>query len=262
LRVYCLINNITDVPKCHCGTLTSLTSWSWNGGFRKECPTCAMKNPARTKKIQNTCLEKYGTLTNLQTPEVTEKRLAAQKTPEYSEKLKQVWADKTDDELESRKIKTIKTNLKKYGAENQFSKESSLFELIQENSKSAILEKYGVDNVSQYPEIIEKIKQTQIARGYARSPDQKADAEKYYSKVWEFTNKAYRDNYYELTMNETIIRGKEYHLDHIYSIHYGFINSIPPYIIGHKNNLRLLEASENSRKNKRCDITIDEILRN
>ena len=53
----------------------------------------------------------------------------------------------------------------------------------------------------------------------------------------------------------------ENHLDHIYSIHYGFINNIPPYIIGHRNNLRLIPRSENSSKNKRCDITIDEILK-
>lgn len=52
-----------------------------------------------------------------------------------------------------------------------------------------------------------------------------------------------------------------YHLDHMYSIHYGFINCIPPWIIGSIHNLRMIPAHENlGSKNKLCSITIDELL--
>jgi len=136
-----------------------------------------------------------------------------------------------------------------------------LFDTVQTNSKKAILDKYGVVNVQQDPSIYKKGRLTRIALGLERRPDQKADVETYYLKVWEITNQTFKANYYELTENETIKRSKDFHLDHIYSIHYGFINNIPPYIIGHRNNLRLISASENSSKNKRCDITIDQILK-
>jgi hypothetical protein len=259
-RVYCLIHNISEKPACSCGV--EIKAWSWGDGYRKQCPSCAMKNPERIKKIQQTCMERFGTTTNLQTEEVTAKRMATCKSEEFSKNIKERWATMSEHTRKGILEKTKKTNLDRYGAENQFSKGSSLFEKVQKNSKESIFEKYGVDNIAKVPEFFEKGKQTRIALGYERHPDQKADVEKYYLKVWEFSNKAFKEHYYDFTKNETIKRGSEYHLDHIYSVHQGFIDNIPPYIIGHKNNLRLLSASENSRKNKRCDITIEEILNN
>lgn len=258
-RVYCLIHNITEKPKCDCGSI--IKSWSWNNGFPNECSKCALQNPERTKKTKNTCLEKYGVETNLQTPEIREQRLVTHKSTEFSEKMKKQWYEMSEEKLHSRNKKIKKTNMKKYGAENVFSKDSTIFKKVQANSKLAIKEKYGVDNIQMIPEIFEKGRQTRIELGYERHPDQKEDIEIYYSKVREITNKNFKENYYEITENETIKRNKENHLDHIYSIHYGFINNIPPYIIGHRNNLRLIPRSENSSKNKRCDITIDEILK-
>jgi hypothetical protein len=49
-------------------------------------------------------------------------------------------------------------------------------------------------------------------------------------------------------------------LDHIYSIQQGFKDSIPPYIIGHWTNLRIISLVENSIKGMRCDKTPAELF--
>lgn len=48
--------------------------------------------------------------------------------------------------------------------------------------------------------------------------------------------------------------------DHIYSIKDGFINNICPDIISHPANCKLMIHNENSKKNSRSDITIDELI--
>lgn len=258
-RVYCLIHGISEKPSCACGK--HIIHWGWDVGFAKECSTCVKKNSTRIDKIKNTCLLRYGVSTNLQTHTVKEKRLAKHKSQNFSATMKKMWAEMPTSKIRDRQSKITQTNLEKYGAENPFSSDSLVFDTVQKNNKYAIMVKYGVDNVAKVPEIYNKGKQTRIELGYERHPNQRSDAENYYSRVWEYTNRSFKEYYYEITKNDTLKRGVEYHLDHIYSIHYGFINNIPPYIIGHKNNLRLLSALENSSKNKRCDITIDDILR-
>ncbi len=46
------------------------------------------------------------------------------------------------------------------------------------------------------------------------------------------------------------------HLDHNVSVHNGFKNNIPPYIIGHWTNLRLIPAKENMKKSSNNDKTL------
>jgi len=52
-------------------------------------------------------------------------------------------------------------------------------------------------------------------------------------------------------------RGKEYELDHKFSKQAGFINNIPPEIIGHYSNLELVPRYQNRKKHNKCSITID-----
>jgi len=49
-------------------------------------------------------------------------------------------------------------------------------------------------------------------------------------------------------------------LDHMYSISDGFKNNIPPYIIGHINNLVMIPALENIKKNNRSSISKTELF--
>ena len=92
----------------------------------------------------------------------------------------------------------------------------------------------------------------------------------YYSTVndegyWEYRSKVLRYTFY--TMRKFYIegiekRGKEYHLDHKFSIVEGFRNNIPPYILGSKCNLEVIPREENSRKGENCSITKEELLEN
>lgn len=47
-------------------------------------------------------------------------------------------------------------------------------------------------------------------------------------------------------------RGKDFHLDHIFSIKMGFCFDIKPEIIGHLTNLRIISAQENLSKGQIC----------
>lgn len=48
--------------------------------------------------------------------------------------------------------------------------------------------------------------------------------------------------------------------DHIVSVKFGFENSIDPKIISHPANCQLLRHNDNVSKNKKCSMTIDELL--
>lgn len=79
----------------------------------------------------------------------------------------------------------------------------------------------------------------------------------YYTKVFEYTKQ--EEKHIEKCPGK---RGKNkgyYHLDHIYSIYEGFINKIPPEIIGSRVNLQWLNAKENSSKKQKCGITKKEL---
>ncbi len=48
--------------------------------------------------------------------------------------------------------------------------------------------------------------------------------------------------------------------DHIVSVKFGFENSIDPKIISHPANCQLLRHNDNVSKNKKCSMTIEELL--
>lgn len=58
---------------------------------------------------------------------------------------------------------------------------------------------------------------------------------------------------------ENLPRGREYELDHKYSKHQGFLNNIPPEIIGHYSNLQMIPRYSNRKKYNKCSITIDQL---
>ena len=47
--------------------------------------------------------------------------------------------------------------------------------------------------------------------------------------------------------------------DHIFSVKQGMITNLNPFIISHPANCRLIKHTENRIKNKKCDISIDEL---
>ena len=48
--------------------------------------------------------------------------------------------------------------------------------------------------------------------------------------------------------------------DHLISTNYGFINNIDPKIMSHPANCKIITQSDNSRKHKKCSITLDELM--
>lgn len=85
------------------------------------------------KKVQNTLLEKYG---------VT----AFAKSDSFKEQIKEIWENKTDQELQDILDRRSKTKLEVYG-DSQFNN--------RDKAKATLLERYGVENIMQLPEMQE-----------------------------------------------------------------------------------------------------------
>ena len=58
---------------------------------------------------------------------------------------------------------------------------------------------------------------------------------------------------------DNLPRGREYELDHKYSKHQGFLNNVPPEVIGHYSNLQMIPRHSNRKKYNKCSVTIDEL---
>ena len=58
---------------------------------------------------------------------------------------------------------------------------------------------------------------------------------------------------------DNLLRGREYELDHKYSKHQGFLNNVPPEVIGHYSNLQMIPRHSNRKKYNKCSITIDQL---
>jgi hypothetical protein len=85
--------------------------------------------------------------------------------------------------------------------------------------------------------------------------DMLSDFDLYSNIVKKITNISIRSN----KLKNIELRSREYHLDHIISKEYGFINNIPPYIIGSIFNLSVIHASINCSKQ---GSSVDELIIN
>jgi hypothetical protein len=66
--------------------------------------------------------------------------------------------------------------------------------------------------------------------------------------------------YYQDIINPNkLLRGNDYELDHKYSKWQGFMDNIPPEIIGHYSNLCLIKKIENRQKRNKCSISKEEL---
>jgi len=85
----------------------------------------------------------------------------------------------------------------------------------------------------------------------------KEDLEKYFGykkSVRSLTNRIYKKYRNYINPNK-YRRGKNYHLDHIYSIVDGFENNVPVDITSNPHNLRMVPAKENLNKNGKSYIS-------
>lgn len=66
---------------------------------------------------------------------------------------------------------------------------------------------------------------------------------------------------FEMRGPSTSVPSDNHHIDHIFAVMDGFNQNVPPEIVGHICNLRMLHHSENSRKSGKSDITKTELMK-
>lgn len=158
--------------------------------------------------------------------------------------------------LQNIKEKKVRTFIENYGVDNP----SKVKEILDKKEETWI-KKYGVKNPSQSKEIKDKKKKTIVSNGYIRSDEELTEKELYKRKVSQFTDITIRKKFKKDDLKK---RGKcgiygAKQVDHIYSINDGFINNIPPEILCHECNIRLIDWEDNTNKWKKSDITINEL---
>lgn len=90
--------------------------------------------------------------------------------------------------------------------------------------------------------------------------DEYKDYQAYVRLARSKTNQTYNKYKKEINPNNRNIGKKTNHIDHIFSVYEGFRENVPIEIISSKENLQILEAKENWKKNKKCDITKHELM--
>lgn len=159
---------------------------------------------------------------------------------------------KTKNQTPESKAKRVSSNKKTYdaGLRKLPTLTSEIKRLRIEKSKKTNLERYGVSNGSQSQAARQKLSDIQIRNG-ATPRHLRSLRRLYYDAVWRFTEQNWKEHFDQI--NPHRLDRSQNALDHIYSIQQGFRDNIPPYIIGHWTNLRVIPMVENSLKGMRCD---------
>lgn len=136
----------------------------------------------------------------------------------------------------------------------------------------------GITNPSYAPEIQDKIgeklrnrtaeekeksRQKQLdtfrRNGKIIPETEKSEFAKYRQDVDHYTEKSWR-THRDIINIEQLNRGKEYHLDHIFSVYEGFVYDIDPEVIGHWTNLRIIPAKDNISKGANSHKTKEQLF--
>lgn len=170
-RVYVLLNDIEDRPKCFCGNPT-IFKGKW---YTEYCSTkCQHTSPKRLGNIKEKWANKTKEEKDTHVKRNKESKLRNHGNENYNnpKKISETWSNKSEEEIQDFANRGKATKLEKYGAENycnvekiletkaNFSEEKK--EEIKEKIKETCIERYGASTPLQSPEIQEKIKQTFI----------------------------------------------------------------------------------------------------
>ena len=228
-RCWHVLNDIYSRPICP--VTGEYVHWHENQYFK------TIDRHARIKHLHS-----QGVYANSHCEEFNEKRKAGN--------LKAVangrkYRDKDTYTVEQRR-KTVDTWLQKYGVENVFQ-----LDWVKEKSKDTLLQKYGVICAANIPELKLRRKNAQLQK-IKETAGEKQLRKIYYCLVGIVTRQTWRDHALQIIAGG-VDRSVDNSLDHIYSVQQGFRDNIPPYIIGHYSNLRILQSSINSSKGMRCD---------
>lgn len=153
--------------------------------------------------------------------------------------------------------KRSQSNKKAVELGRRYRDKSTYTEEQKQKAKQTWINKYGEDNPSKNKEVQEKIYLKAVLRGC--TPREKRSLRRlYYETVWKITEENWKQHFDKINPHK--IRRSENALDHVYSIQQGFRDNIPPYIIGHWTNLRIMGMSENSSKGMKCHKTQNQLF--
>lgn len=161
------------------------------------------------------------------------------------------------DLAKAKKANTKFTTNLKAGKHKPFSDRNREPAKYAEKAKETCLKRYGVKNGSQTKEARKKVSDARIKNG-ATPMHLRSLRRLYYDAVWRITEENWRDHFDKI--NPERLNRTYNALDHIYSIQQGFRESIPPYIIGHWTNLRVISLSENGIKGMCCDKSREQLF--
>jgi len=99
---------------------------------------------------------------------------------------------------------------------------------------------------------------TKIQNGICTPKELKTEWELYIEQVTNFTTRNWK-KYQSIINPNNLPRGQLYELDHKFSKTEGFINEVPPEVIGHYANLELIPKNKNRSKRTKCSITLAEL---
>jgi len=158
------------------------------------------------------------------------------------------------------KLKKMKdTCVERYGSTNPSGAES-----VKSQKKRTFMERYGVETSLQLPAVRQASKEALESRQERIREELStiSDApmisqEEYFSLVTKITHRSYTKHIDEI--DPLRLRGESYHLDHRVSKLEGYLNNIPPQIIGDVSNLEIIPASTNMSKLHHSSITISEL---
>lgn len=205
---------------------------------------------------RKTRLERYGTEAICEIPSVrlNLKNVSSATRKKRSDAMKRVWADKSFYEINQEKMK--KAVMGKYGVNNVF-----LLPEFQKKAIESILLKFGVDNISKS----KYKKDLLVALGKYSSEDKlvefmrykdqvRAETRKWTPHLYDVWESMGGQCYYTLdclldTDNKRCSDFKNRpSIDHKVSVLFGFLNRIPPEIIGNVQNLCICSSAINSLK--------------
>ena len=144
-KLYWYFTNINEYPTCkYCGKRTKFENVI--KGYRKYCSyKCLNSDPDKKKKVEETCLEKFGTKAPAQN------RLVLYKMEQTNLKKYGVKNAMQNDDIAE---KSHKNYIDKYGGIGNAS------EIIKEKYKETSRKRYGVNNYASTSECREKMKET------------------------------------------------------------------------------------------------------
>lgn len=156
----------------------------------------------------------------------------------------------------------LKEKLKEYSEDEL----TSLYEKQNDARVKTFKEKYGVENPMKIPEIKEKnhesMFKTNLESGrWLKTPERKGDYTKYCYLVEFYSEKQNLKSLSNIENRGSYLDGENaHHLDHKFSKKQGFLNNIPPHIIGSIHNLEMLPFRINCKKVDKCSITKEELF--